>query len=669
MRERLKGAGLVAVALMGAGMAAGGAQARVTRLHIDSRAALPVKPGERPYEIIQGTFEGELNPADPHNAGITDLVAAPRDARGQVVYRATFAIARPVERGSGVLFYDVPNRGNGRVAPDEDGHIRVISGWQGDLDPAPGRQTLTAPVAAGVTGMAFARFTDMAPGTTSLPLVGGIGVPVARPLAADLDTRHARLFSQTSDRARPVEIAADQWAFADCRNAAFPGTPDPARICLKGGFDPKLAYGLAYRARDPRVLGVGFAATRDFNAFLRHARADDAGTPNPLAGEVRWSVAAGTSQSGNYLRSFLNQGFNADESGRRVFDGVNANIAARHVPLNVRFGVPGGAANLYEVGSEGVLWWTPYADTARGRGTHSLLDRCKASHTCPVVMETFGSAEFWGLRMSPVLVGTGRPRDVPLPANVRRYYFPGVTHGGSMAGGISLDGDKPWPGAPACSLAMNPNPSAATMRVLMRRLVAWVREGKAPPPSQYPLLARGDLVAPNARAMGWPAIPGAPRPDGLINTMLDYDLGPGFRYRDVAGVITRQPPVIRRVIPSLVPRVDADGNEVGGGIPSVQHQVPLGTYLGWNVLAQGYGAGGECGFIGGYIPFARTRAERLASGDPRPSVEERYGSHDGFVARVQAVAQRQVRDGWLLPDDAARLVAQAQASDVLKPRP
>jgi hypothetical protein len=639
-----------------------GAQGRVTAIHIDSRTPAPVKPGERPYEIITGTFEGDLSPA--RDAIITDIAQAPRDGQGRVAYSATFAIARPLARGSGVLFYDVPNRGNGKVAPDEDGHIRVISGWQGDLTPAPGVQSATVPVAHGLTGPALARVTDLSGSTWGL--TGGIGRPVARPLPVDLDTAHARLYRQSSDQAALVPIPADQWAFADCRQTPFPGTPDPARICVKGGFDPAQAYTLAYTARDPLVLGIGFAATRDLVSFLRHARADDHGTPNPLAGQVRWSVVSGTSQSGNFVKSFINLGFNRDEAGGRVFDGANPNIAARQVPLNLRFAVPGGAATLFEPGSEGTLWWTRYKDTVRGRGAHSLLDRCTATGTCPKIMETFGSTELWGLRLSPALVGTDAKGDVPLPANVRRYYFPGVTHGGSMVGGMSLDGDKPWPGAPACVLAGNPNPSAQTMRALMKRLVAWVSTGRAPPPSQYPTLAHGDLVRPTAAAMHWPAIPGAPVPDGKLNELLNYDYGPAFDYPDLSGVITRQPPGIGAAIPSLVPRVDGDGNETGGGVPSVQHLVPLGTYLGWNVLAHGYGAGGDCGFAGGFIPFAATRAERLAKGDPRLSLAERYGDHAGFVARVKAVAARRVREGWLLPDDAARLVAQAQASDVLR---
>jgi hypothetical protein len=409
------------------------------------------------------------------------------------------------------------------------------------------------------------------------------------------------------------------------------------------------------------VLGIGFAAVRDLNAFLRHAP----GEGNPLAGRVRWPIITGTSQSGNFVKSFINLGFNADEDGRQVFAGANPNIAARQVPLNIRFGVPGGAATLWEPGSEGTLWWAPYHDRVRGRGTSSLLDACRRTKTCPKIMETVGSAETWGLRMSPGMVGTDARHDLPLPPEVRRYYYPSVTHGGSYVGGFPLAGDPTFPGAPRCTLAMNPNPSSDTRRALLTRLAAWVAHGTAPPPSRYPTIAARELVPPTPAAMGWPAIPGVPTPAGHLNEFLDYDYGPGFDYQRLSGVLRQQPPRVRRTTPSLVPRVDRDGNEVGG-VPSVQLLVPIGTYTGWNELAEGYGAGGPCGFVGGFIPFARTRADREKAGDPRLSLEERYRDHAGFVARVRTVADEQVRAGWLLADDAARIVAQAEASDVLR---
>ena len=650
-----------------AAVSAGPASARLEHIRIESIAPAPARAGAMAYEIVRGHFTGAIDPADPRNRIITDLGGAPRNAKGRVEYTATFAIARPVDRtrASGVLFYDVPNRGGWPIGADPDGHVRVISGWQGDLAPGPDVQTIAVPIAHGphgaaLTGPVLARFTDMPAGVRWIAITGSIGRPTPRPIPVSLDTNRARLFRQASDTAPAVDLRPGDWAFTDCSVVPFPGRPDPTRLCVRNGFDPAFAYTLVYTGRDPLVLGIGFAATRDLVAYLRSGRPDDTGTANP-AGGIRWTVASGTSQSGNFLKSFVNLGFNTDEQGRRVFDGVNPNIAARQVPLNLRFAVPGGAATLYEPGSEGTLWWSRYDDVARGRGMSSLLDRCRTDGTCPKVIETFGSAEFWGLRMSPGLIGTGARADLPLPPDVRRYYFPSVTHGGSATGGFPVTGDA---GLPMCALRGNSNPSADSLRAAQAMLVAWVREGTAPPPSRYPSLAAGDLVPGDAAAMGFPRWPGAPSPDGKLNAFLDYDMGSGFRYRDVSGAITRQPPRIRQTIRSRVPRVDRDGNEISG-VPSVQLQVPIGTYLGWNVQTAGYGRGGGCGFFGGFVPFARTRAQRLAAHDPRLSLEERYGDHAGFVARVKAAIERQSADGWLRPGDGVRILDQARSSNVL----
>lgn len=643
------------------------AGARVVRVRVENVSPLPPREGAVPYEVVRGRFFGELAPRDPHNRGITDIAYAPVNARGRVVYSATFAIARPVDpaKASGVLFYDVPNRGGWPLAPDLDGHVHAISGWQGDLPAGGDLQTVSVPVAHGLkgaslTGPVLARFTDMPAGAKSLAITGSIGRPTARPLPVTLDTHRARLFRQHSDFAPAIDLKPGDWAFANCSRVPFPGTPDPAKLCVRDGFDPAYAYTLVYQGKDPLVLGIGFAATRDLVSYLRGGAPDSVGTSNPV-GRIRWTVASGTSQSGNFLKSFVNLGFNADERGARVFDGINPNIAARQVPLNLRFAVPGGAATLYEPGSEGTLWWARYDDVARHRGVGSLLDRCTASRTCPKVVETFGSAEFWGLRMSPGLIGTDAHADLPLPPDVRRYYFPSVSHGGSPTGGFPLAGD---PKLPICTLPGNPNPSLPGLRAAQAMLVAWVRDGKMPPPSRYPTLEAGDLVEADATAMGWPAWSGLPSPNGKLNVFLDYDMGAGFRYQDVSGVITRQPLGIRGTIPARVPRVDADGNETSG-IPSVQLQVPIGTYLGWNVKASGYGKGEGCGFFGGFVPFARTRAERERAGDPRLSLEERYRDHAGFVTKVRAAAAREQAEGWLLAEDAARLVQDAETSKVL----
>ena len=644
----------------------GALQARLVRLEVENSQAAQT------HTVLTGRFFGELNPSDSRNAIINDLIHAPRTASGQVQYSATFKLilpSAPVEM-SGVLLYEVPNRGNSPLdfPPfTEDvnaGHVLLSSGWQGDIEQHDRMQTIAVPVARNadgtpITGPVLARLMNLPSKANTASLKSGYaGLHYQRP--ASLDTTRAILTKQASEDGELIPIASSEWAFADCTTTPFPGQPDPAQICLKGGFDSNLLYQVVYTAKDPLVLGIGFAATRDLISFLRYASADDYGNSNPLAGKIHHAIASGTSQSGNFLKTFLNLGFNQDEKNRIVCDGMNANIAGRQTPLNFRFAVPGGAAGYYEPGSEGVLWWSDYRDEARRRPAAGLLDRCRSTNTCPKIMETFGSTEFWGLRMSPALVGTSANTDIPLPPEVRRYYFPGVTHGGGK-GGFNASGAP----AGACALQMNPNSTAESMRALRKALIAWVVQNKQPPESRYPRLDHGDLVAPQHLAMGFPAIPGEPLPDNLINPFWDYDFGASLRRNDLSGAISLQPPVIRGMIPMLVPRTDPDGNEVGG-IPSVLHRSPLGTYLGWNVTASGYLKGRGCGFVGGFIPFARTKAERIASNDPRPSLEERYGNHSGYVKQVKQAADQLAGDGFLLADDAARLVSEAEASDVLR---
>ena len=672
-----------AIVALGLGSAlfavAGHAAAQVTRLEVTSREPVttPATTGPAgPYEIIRGRIHGELDPADRRNRIIQDLALTPRNARGRVEYVATFALAAPVDMGkaSGVLVYGVVNRGNGAPTPSPEGHVMLVSGWQGDLEPTAANQTITVPIAkqrdgSSITGQVLTRFVNVAAGTTTLPLrLGSIGAGVPAYPPASLDQPGASLISAATESARGVKtgvvaISRSDWAFADCRTTPFPGVPDPTRVCLKGGFDPARLYELAYTAKDPLVLGVGYAATRDIVAFFRHAAADSAGAANPLAGRITHAIAIGDSQSGNFIRGFVHLGFNEDLAGRRVWDGVFPRIAARQTPMNVRFAVPGGAAGMYEPGSEPALWWGRYTDTARGRRkATSLLDRCLATKTCPKVIEAFGSAEFWGLRMSPDLIGTDARADIPLPDDVRRYYYPGTTHGGGR-GGFALDAAA----APAgCSLPANPNPQADTTRALTAALIEWVVRGTPPPPSRYPTLARGELVPPTKRATHFPDVPGLTFVEDLANPVLDYAFGPAFVADDLSGELGPLPPRIRRALPTYVPVVNGDGNETMG-LPSVLHQAPLGTYLGWNITGTGFFKGQACGFQGSYWPFAATKAAREAARDPRPSVEERYGTRDGYVCVVRRAAAQAVADRVLLRADADRLVAEASASAVLTP--
>jgi hypothetical protein len=629
------------------------------------------------YEEIKGVAMGEIDPSDPQNALITDIALAPRNANGHVEYRTTFTILKPVDmsKSPGVLLYNIVNRGNHNgpntwhVGGDPGdgflytmGHAILWSGWQGDLPIAsvtPAQEGIDVPIAkhangSPVTSPVWARLIGVTGNvnTQSLPGVNG------RP-PASLDTSAARLISATSEspagvKAGAVTIPANEWAFADCRTTPFPGTPDPTRLCLKNGFNPALLYELRYTAKDPYVLGVGMAAVRDVVSFFRYSTTDTAGTQNPLAGDVRHVVAMGDSQSGRFAKEFLNLGFNEDRNRRIVWDGLNPRIAGMLGGFNIRFAKPGDIAELYDPGADGPLWWSDYRDLARGRAAWGLLHRCQATSTCPKIAETYGGPEFWYTRGTVGIAGTSGTEDLPLPANVRRYYHPGTTHGGGR-GGFTL-GTAAGPD----TLSANPNPERETDRALYVALVDWVVHGTPPPPSQYPRVSDGTLVAPTVAAMGWPAIPNAPRPSGVLNPVLQYDYGPDFRYNDESGVITVVPPRILRAIPTLVPKVDADGNEIAG-VRSLLLRVPLGTYTGWAPIASGPLKGRDRALTGGYIPFAKTKAERLASGDPRLSIEERYAGASAYIAAATTQADELVKQRFLLPDDAANLLKQLRA--------
>jgi len=293
---------LTAIAIIGLVAAA---HARITSLVVEHREAL----GNDGYEKLTGHAYGELDPKNRLNAIITDIEFAPRNARGMVEYAATFSIVKPVDmtKSSGVLLYFVPNRGRinltaGGFLADarKQGHVLVASGWQADIAPADGIETLVVPVAknpdgSSITGPVLARFSDMPADTTTLPILRGGVAGTADP--ATLDTSKATLTRRASEEGKLIPLRSTDWAFADCRQTPFPGTPDPQRICLKGGFNRAYLYELVYTAKDPKVYGIGFAATRDLNVYLRYGAKDDAGTPNPVAGRIAFAVSQGNSQS------------------------------------------------------------------------------------------------------------------------------------------------------------------------------------------------------------------------------------------------------------------------------------------------------------------------------------------------------------------------------------
>ena len=652
--------------------------ARITRLEIQGVES-PANNGQSygsvgQYERVFGKAYGELSPSDPHNAIITDLELAPRNSKGLVEYSMTFSMQKPIDmsKASGVLFYSVVNRGNGAATPSEYGHVSLVAGWQGDVVPTATNQTMTLPVARNADGSRisgpFVTRWMATSGNTAQIIIPRNQVTIYP--TTSMNTANFTFNSIGSETATGVQgdvqkIAPTDWAFADCSKVPFPGTPDSTRVCLKNGFDSNRLYELFYTVYDPIVAGIGLAATRDIESFFRYSATDDSGTKNPVAGYMKWGLIEGTSQSGTFVKLLIMLGFNQDEQNRIVWEGANPNIAARVSDLNRRFALPGGLVVLHELGHEGAVWYGDWADAPRGRPAAGIFTRCTATNSCPKVMETFGSTEIYGLRHSFVLVGTDAKQDLPIPSNHRRYYMASTNHGGGGGGFASVTGP-----VGGCLLPSNPEPSNPMRAALTVALVDWVTKGVDMPPSVYPKLADGTLVKNTSAAMGAPSIPGMPPPDGIQYPLLDYDLGTTFKYIDQSGINSKVGSVLQ-VLPQVVPAVDSDGNElVGLKAPLLQN--PLGTYVGYNVFPSGIQKGQDCiqgSPAGGYVAFAETKEARLATSDPRPSLEERYASHADYVARVTASANAMVAARYLLRADADQMIAQAEASSILKTLP
>ena len=438
------------------------------------------------------------------------------------------------------------------------------------------------------------------------------------------------------------------------------------QICYPAGFRPGLHYEVTYRAKDPLVLGLGYAAARDLGSFFKSATKDDAGNANPVLVPKAQTIVMGHSQSGRFIRSLIHLGFNQDEDGLVVFDGAYPHIGGGLMPLNVRFGQPGRAASTGEIdrdfpGADFPFTYSSEHDPVTGK-TQGLLDRCLQSNTCPRIVHVATALEMWELRQSLGFTDPLGMHDLPDPPNVRSYMLASTQHSAA-----------PLPLQPAifCQQQSNPNPHSWTVRALLQALVGWIKDDIPPPPSARPTIAAGTLVAPDQ--VHFPGIP-ATNYDGVARPAVRFlaahnplhvlDYGKEYRPEEASGVLSGTVPNSGQAeYAVLVPQVDADGNDLDG-VRNVYVQVPIGTYTGWNLFNQNFFENGFCTLQGSFIPFARTKAERLAAGDPRPSLEERYPEKDTYVTAVQKAADDLVAKRHLLPEDARRLVIEAEQGGV-----
>jgi hypothetical protein len=662
------------------------AHAGITRIVIEKRepfAAGHEFPVTGAYEKLVGKAYGEVDPKNSLNKIIVNLDKAPRNANGKVEYRSDIYILKPVDmrRGNGKIFYDAPNRGSKRIlmflndAPDNQdpstlqhagngflmrqGYTIVWSGWQGDV--MEGENALVMRVPA-------ANIDDTARKTRTEFVVTGEGI-YSQPLsgddrilsyeAAETDKSQASLTVREKSYGARAPVAASEWEFASCKKNKETGkiesAPSSTDICLPAGFKPGHIYEFIYRAKNPLVLGLGFAGVRDLISFLRHESKDGAGNSNPLGppsdtGGIKKAYGWGRSQSGRFLRDFVYHGFNEDEAHRRVFEAIAPHAAGGgRLFLNYEFSHPVTSAQQHTDQLDPELF--PFAynvlkDPQSGR-EDGIFKRPK---TDPLIVHTQTSTEYWQKRGS--LAHTdGKGKDVAIPDRVRIYVVASAQH------------NTPFGSQPRkanCQQLTNPMPIGDALRPLIVAMDRWATDGVAPPSSRMPRVSDGTLISSEQESTGFPKIPGV-RYTGLYNRQLFLDYGPNLS----RGIIEVHPPkpVKDGAYKVLVPKVDADGNDVAGiRLPSIR--VPLATHTGWNLQRAGLAEDELCALLGSYLPFPRTKEERSKSGDPRLSIEERYKDQADYVRRVSIEARSMVEEKLLLAEDAERIIAEAVKNPV-----
>jgi hypothetical protein len=677
-------------------------QARITNVEITAREiAFGGHPfaGVGKYEKIVGIAHGEVNPHDRRNRVIVDLDLAESSARtasGNVKYSFNFYILKPVDlsKGAHKVMYEPPNRGNktwtglARVSGGGNdpgsitdpavldnaffmprGYTLVWSGWENNLGPLDGlTATASFPVATNSGGS-----TITGPSYEYI-VTGGASFGLAYP-AASLDTSKATLTHRVhlDDVPQPIPAFGSSactagvcWRYT---NESTIGLVN-ATTAVGVNFVNNDIYEFAYTAKNPTVNGLGFAAVRDWNAWLRYATRDDDGTANPLAGDVQRIYTEVVSQPGRLLNDFRHLGFNESEDGRKVFDGHVQWIAAGNgLNMNYRFSQTGRTErnrqnHLYIEGR------FPFANVMAHdpitRDTDSRYASCENTRTCPLAMEIYSSNEYWVKAASLLHTDPAGRHDLPDSPYARNYLMSSMQHGSAASPG-GVPGTPPAAGS--CQQPQNPLNSNATQRALWIALDQWSTNHRQPPKSRVPQLKDGTLVPPLPQAgTGFPSIPGVTY-TGLKTTRYHFDYG--LHFYDT-GIATINPPVIvpipdatlpssfvtsyqdnpanGPIYPSFIPKNDADGNELAGvRLPDLR--VPVATYTGW-ALRSGAWANDGCEAAGQFIPFAATEAARVAAGDPRPSVEERYKTFAAYHGQVREALNDLVKERFLLCEDA-----------------
>jgi len=614
------------------------------------------------YERIEGKLTFAVDPLAEVNSAVVDLTLAPRDADGRVRFQSDFSLVTPASssRGNRRLILDIPNRGNAITVPQfnrvarrglsatEDpvgdgflfrqGYSILSVAWQWDVMPSPGVLVFDPPYAEidgrPVRGQAMVEYRPIKPGRSTV-LCNRVHRPYR---AADVNEADARLIVRDYEDDDDTVIPRDQWRFAEETEAGL--VPSDGHFFLETGFVPGKIYTVVYTTEGAPVVGAGMLAMRDAAIFFRRPS-----TTNPAGAGFDYVYTFGSSQTGRLQRDMILAGLNIDETGAIAFDGMLPQIAGgRRGDFNSRFAQPSAQAPT-SFGHLPPFTDNPVLDPYTGK-TAGLLDRLRMRNAVPKIIYTNSSAEYWRCDGSLAHMDPTGTRDVPLPEEVRSYFFAGTQHGGG-----SLPLSRAMGEGGAAQNYANILDYSPLQRAALVNLDRWVSQGIKPPASKYPRLDDGTAIT-RESALDAQVVPGVRKPDASRLWRLRVtDLGP-----DADRGIGRFPAQEGAEYATRVSAVDADGNEVAGiRLPDIAE--PVATYIPWNLRAPEMGAPEQIvQFLGSTFFFAATRQQREAAGDPRPSIEERYADRNDYVARVRAVARQLAADRYVLEDDVELLV-------------
>ena len=638
----------------------------VTRLEVHSIrpfAGGAVFGDTGPYRQIDGIVHLAVDPNHPANEVITDIKLAPQDAAGRAHCSADFTILQPEDpsRGSHRLVFDVVNRGNPTILTNlnsagqrlgagngflmRHGYTVVWCGWQYDVPPdAPGLVKAYVPEALHPDGAPISGRISVAFQPHRVIHTHSLADRLHKPHpAADINDLDAVLVVREYQDGPDAVIPRDRWAFARLDGEEV--VPDSRYLYYSEGFQPGKVYELTYTTTGADVVGLGMLAPRDLVSFLRYGSADDG---NPCAGDIEHAFTFGRSQSGGFLRRFIYCGLTQDEQDRPVFEGLIPLVAGSgRGEMNQRFGQPSTPARP-SAGRSFPFHDTRQTDPDSGR-TDGLLARLDAAGKTPKILLTNTSAEYWSGHASLIHTTMDGAADLPPSDNVRIYLYAGTQHGPGQLNLFDVD-VREGPKGQQLDNSVDYRP---LLRAALKNVERWAIDGVEPPASSHPRLDDGTAVpAPELEAT-FRSLPGVNFPE-VLKHVHRADFGP-----DAPNGLVQPAPTSNEPYPNFVPAVDADGNEVAGiRLPDLA--VPLATYAGWNLRHPDSGAPGQImPQIGSTIPFPATRDDREATGDPRPSIEERYASKDDYLVRVREAAQSLIDARYLLPEDLETVTDQA----------